>query len=429
MRRIRHCIAIVGLVAAARTGSAQVVSPPEIRDPEMRELQQKHLADLKAAAQGISSHSFPYRLYFGRTLDLDETEQPRRDQRSVRFDKFRGLTVVEITANYYASYSAELMQKGDRARRTLDEVIVPMLKAAIPATIREEKVQGFAIEISHHVRKKVLGVSTENPENVAFILPRRAAERLMGATTNSEREAALMEGMLFVDREQLDGWGPRTGEIFAKTETAPAPSRVDAKPTINAEASEAIVPPVVVEREKPPAPVAPVAAIAQTEASPDRISKLQNAYQEALDRLVRELEKEAHFISYAPPAFIPFHKGAYLQLSIITTLQEKEGGSQYRMAALAFDEHIAHLIRPVLASLKTRPDFDGIDFSTSVRLAGSSSAGAVAVEFVFPTNVLIAYQDYDCTGQQLINLGFVLINGERVGLDLQSAEASLTAQR
>ena len=32
-------------------------------------------------------------------------------------------------------------------------------------------------------------------------------------------------------------------------------------------------------------------------------------------------------------------------------------------------------------------------------------------------------------GQQLINLGFVLINGERVSLDLQSAEASLTAPR
>ena len=369
MRRIKNFIAVVALVAGARTGSAQVVSPPEIRDPEMRELQQKHLAELKMVAKGISSHSFPYRFYFGRTLDLDETEQPRRDQRSIQFDKFRGLTVVQITANYYASYSAELMQKGDRARRTLDDVIVPMLKAAIPAIISEEKVQGFAIEISHHVRKKVLGVSTENPENVAFILPRQAAERLMAATTDGEREAALMEGMLFVDREQLDGWGPRNGEIFAKAETVPAPSRVDAKPAINTEAPEAIVLPVAVEHEKP---AVPVAASVQPETSPERISKLQKAYQETLDRLVHELDKEAHFISYAPPAFIPFRKGAYLQLSIITTLQEKEGGSQYRVAALAFDEHVAHLIRPVLASLKTRPDFDGIDFSTSVRMAGAS---------------------------------------------------------
>src|SRR5579864_6557953 len=426
MRRISSFLAAVALVVAgARLGLAQVISPPEIRDPEMRELQQKHLADLKAAANGISSHSFPYRLYFGRTLDLDETEQPRKDQRSMRFDKYHNLTVVEITANYYAAYSAELMQKGDRARRTLDDVIVPMLKAAIPPTISEEKVQGFAIEISHHVRKKVLGVSTENPENVAFILPRKAAERLIAAATDGQREAALMEGMLFVDREQLDGWGPRNGEMFAETENAPA-RRVDAKPAVNTEPSEAIVFPAPVEREKQ---IAPIVATVRAEASPDRISKLQSTYQEALDRLVHELDKEAHFVSYAPPAFIPFHKGAYMQLSIVTTLQEKEAGSQYRVAALAFDEHIAHLIRPVLASLKTRPDFDGIDFSTSVRLAGASGAAAVAVEFVFPTSALLAYQDYDCTGQQLINLGFVLINGERVSLDLQSAESIVTAQR
>jgi len=413
-------------MAAARTGSAQVISPPEIRDPQMRELQQKHLADLRAAANAISSHSFPYRLYFGRTLDLDETEQPRRDQRSIRFDKFRDLTVVEITANYYASYSAELMQQGDRARRTLDDVVVPMLKAVIPAVISEEKVQGFAIEIAHHVRKKVLSVSTENPENVAFILPRAAALRLIAATSPGEQEAALMEGLLFVNRDRLDGWGPRNGEIVAETEAAPAPRRVDAKPAIEAEALPVIITPLPPEPQKTPAPV--VAAV-QPEVSRDGISKLQSAHQESLDRLVRELDKEAHFVSYAPPAFIQFRKGAYVQLSITTTLQEKEGGSQYRLAALAFDEHIAHLIRPVLASLKTRPDFDGIDFSTSVRLAGVSGGGAVAVEFVFPTNALVAYQDYDCTGQQLINLGFVLINGERVSLDLQSAEANVTAQR
>jgi hypothetical protein len=33
------------------------------------------------------------------------------------------------------------------------------------------------------------------------------------------------------------------------------------------------------------------------------------------------------------------------------------------------------------------------------------------------------YEQYDITGQQLINAGFVLINGERVGLELQNAES------
>ena len=36
---------------------------------------------------------------------------------------------------------------------------------------------------------------------------------------------------------------------------------------------------------------------------------------------------------------------------------------------------------------------------------------------------LLCYEKYECTGQELINRSIVLINGERVALDLQRAEA------
>jgi len=66
------------------------------------------------------------------------------------------------------------------------------------------------------------------------------------------------------------------------------------------------------------------------------------------------------------------------------------------VAALAFDQHVAHLIRPTLAGLKTRPVFDGIDFSTSVRIPGKETSVA-AVEFIFPTAALLCYERYECT--------------------------------
>ena len=55
-------------------------------------------------------------------------------------------------------------------------------------------------------------------------------------------------------------------------------------------------------------------------------------------------------------------------------------------------------------------------------LLGEVFLQCLAVEFIFPTTALLCYERFDCTGQQLINLAFVLINGERVSLDLQSAE-------
>ena len=111
------------------------------------------------------------------------------------------------------------------------------------------------------------------------------------------------------------------------------------------------------------------------ETSPEALKSIQSSYQGVLDRMVQELNMQAHFVRYAPPAFIPFHKGLYLQLSLTTALPESAGGSQYKLAALAFDQHIAHLIRPTLAYFKEdRGDFDGIDFSTSVRLGGDKNS-------------------------------------------------------
>jgi hypothetical protein len=378
---------------------AQVVSPPEIRDPELRELQEKHFAELKAAAVAIASHQFPYRFYFSRTLDLDQDQQKTRDQRSIQFAKYGHQTVVQITGNYYAAYSDELMKREERARRTFEDVMLPLLRAEVAQLSDEPKLQGFALEISHHVRKKVLGVSGEHPENVVLVIPKAAALRLIAAPDEPTQAMALEEGTLFINGEAATIWGRMTTDAPTAPVAAPPPAQAPAP-----------VPPAVVVK---PAPAPTVAA---PEPTPEALKGLQTAYQETLDKMVRELDQTAHFVSYAPPVFVNFHKGIYLQLSIATTIQSPEPSSRYRAAALAFDEHIAHLIRPVLACFKEAPQFAGIDFSTTVKPAGQ------AVEYIFDMANLHCYAQFDCTGQQIVNSGFVLINGERVTLDLEAAE-------
>jgi hypothetical protein len=101
--------------------------------------------------------------------------------------------------------------------------------------------------------------------------------------------------------------------------------------------------------------------------------------------------------------------------------------SRYKLAALAFDEHISPLIRRVLNYFPGSQNFDGFSFSTTVRprvRPGAPLAKALSVEFFFPLESLRRYESYDCTGQQLMNDGIVLINGERVQLDLQLAEGA-----
>jgi hypothetical protein len=160
--------------------------------------------------------------------------------------------------------------------------------------------------------------------------------------------------------------------------------------------------------------------------SPAALRLQQSAYQSLFDSLVRSLDGAAHFVSYAPPVLVAFREMSYLQLSITTNLASQDAGSQYRIAALGFDRHVSRLIRPVLAMLPKDPEFDGIVFSSTTRIGNTGDSGASqSVEFFFPLGELRRFEKYDITGQQLISSGFVLINGERVGLELQSAEADV----
>ena len=65
-------------------------------------------------------------------------------------------------------------------------------------------------------------------------------------------------------------------------------------------------------------------------------------------------------------------------------------------------------------------DFDGIVFSSMIHVADGSSPEAV--EFFLPFRVMRCFASYDCTGQQLLDSGTIVINGERAALDLQIAE-------
>ena len=155
--------------------------------------------------------------------------------------------------------------------------------------------------------------------------------------------------------------------------------------------------------------------------SPASLKQLQNDNQDKIYRLLKDLEPQAHFVGYAPPLFIAFHDHIYLQLSIATNLPGSSAGSRYKLAALAFDDHVAHLIRPVATYFQGQTNFDGVVFSTSIHLTGAETPEAV--EFFLPFSAIRCYEQYDCTGQQVVSSSYVFINGERASLDLQISES------
>jgi hypothetical protein len=404
---------------------AQVLPISDISDPQSRLLQQQYQEQLRDLARDAATVRFPYPFYFSSTLDIDETKQKQLPQGSIHFDRLHEQTVLAVTGNYYVSYASSRLSSNQRARRTFEDVVLPLLKVAVTHLDRVAPFDAYAFEVAHHVHTKLLKVDTEGPENLVVIVPRGVAERLVASLDTESKQGVLLESEVFLNGEPLTLW--------LNGDEAPADvkdhylARHGGKPLL-----EPVTPPepgtLVSAHLIPQSDLLTAVrehARAEHDVSPSKLLKLESQYGDKMRRLVSDLDGQAHFVEYAPPAFIAFHNGAYLQFNVTTNLEQPAGTSQYRIAAQAFDTHVSHLLRPVARYFHDNPQFEGIDFSTTVHQQGASSSESV--EFVVPLDVLTCYEKYDCTGQELINRSIVLINGEPVTLDLLKAESDFNA--
>jgi hypothetical protein len=405
---------VLGLIGSG-TLLAQVVSPVEIKDPAMSTLQRQYMDDLSRAGEDILGIQFDYPFYLSRKLDLDQARQQVSDQHSIRFDSYKGKTVLAITGNYYAAYSAQKISSEQRARSTFLNVVMPILNVAVPRFQNNQHVQGYAIEISHHIVGKVMGVAMERPENLMVYLPRSDALKLLAAKDDTTKQAALLQGDVFLNAQPISIWlNDAVPPPAASDENA---ANAQADPANDVAVQPLIAAPVIAPKPKEPPPPPP------RDTSKDALAAVQLSNQPIVDQIVKEMEPQAHFVAYAPPKFVAFRQGIYLEFSVNSDLPVAAAGSRYKLAATAFDDHVAHLIRPLIGYFKDTHEFDGVGFSANIHLVGKGApSSSEAVEFFFPVTALRCYEKYDCTGQQLLDAGTVLINGERVALDLQAAE-------
>jgi hypothetical protein len=61
----------ITLLLAAAAGWGQVLAPEEIRDPQLRALQQKYRNELKLIPHALAGRSLPYHFYFSKRMDLE----------------------------------------------------------------------------------------------------------------------------------------------------------------------------------------------------------------------------------------------------------------------------------------------------------------------------------------------------------------------
>jgi hypothetical protein len=203
---VRGVALLVVVLGALSSLQAQAITPMELPDPKAQHLQQRHLQTLMAIGTEIEAHKFPYPFYFSRVLDVDLAKMQLADQRSIRFDYLQGSNCAgdhrQLLCGLFCGPYGFLRQNEGNFRA----VVMPLLQAEVPHFPDDSEFSAFAIEVSHHVRQKLMGVSSEQPENITVIIPVLVAQKLVDAKSDDQKQAAILDAQVFLNGQPYSLW-------------------------------------------------------------------------------------------------------------------------------------------------------------------------------------------------------------------------------
>ena len=445
------------LVLGTTAGVRAQVNPAEILDPKLKAAEQAYLPQIIALNRAIQSTKFPFNFFLSRYVGLDPARQREADTRGVEFVKFHDQVVLKVTGNYNAAYNADLLTQNQRAARTFQDVIVPILRLVTQDIPSNVSCDAMGFEISYHVRRQNRNYDYEGKEILVVVFEKADAYSFLPAPRDSERQDILNRSQVYVDGkdfglaleerdpfpveglERADRQSPNRGTQPEVVSASPA--AVKASPASETRLSSAYqsVLPSLPDPDKQkaeaaglggsgsadspthsaPAPASPSPGVA-TQADADR---LQTRYQARLDALGKEGTAKFHFVDYAPPSFVVFRNQVYLQLTLRNpTRFDPQAASIYRRAAQSFDLFLAPQLKPLVDMLPAEAAFAGLDVTVLDQLAPQSASSSEALEFVCPLKPLRQFVNADITNQELINQSVVLVNGVRIALNLQQVE-------
>jgi hypothetical protein len=423
---LTHALVAFAIALLAATSGFAQVSPIEIVNPKLRSAEQEYLPQLQYLQHTIGETQFPLPFVLTRYVGLDPARQTSMDPRGLEFVYFQNRILLKTSGFYTAAFNSDQLTQNERASRTFQEVVVPILGLIGDQLSLDMRCDGVGFEIAYHVRASRKSSDFEGREILAVVFDRADAVAFLSASGNEQRQAILNRSGIYVDarpfRLALGQKNPLGEEMLGLAEaglaTSPLPVSLAgmrqsiANPRFTT-ATPSSTPPVTPTVDLKPAPT-PVF-------SSDDVDRLQAQYQPQLDALLKENGAQFRLVDYAPPSFALYHKQLVLQFTFRNTAAfDKNTSSIYKRAAQTFDLFLAPQLKALVPNLPT-DQVEALDFSILNRL-GNQKDGSEAVEFICPLKSIRPFIEDGITSQDLIDQSLVLVNGVRINLHLESVE-------
>jgi hypothetical protein len=432
-----HALQTFAVILLAVGSAFAQVSPGEIANPKLKAAEETYLPQLRSLQHEINETQFPLPFILTRYVGLDPARQTSLDTRGLEFVYFQNRVLLKTSGFYTAAFNSQQLTQNERASRTFQEVIVPILRLIVHEIRPDVVCDGIAFEIAFHARAQRKDSDFEGREILAVVLDRADAFAFLSESGNEQRQTILNRSGIYLDAqpfglalgqkdslniEALGELGSReAGSTSSPPSAATRLSTANPRLALTAATSPAHAVPAGTGTTDIVSPSA-AATIPKAVASPADAERRQAQFQPQLDALLKADGAKFHLVDYAPPSFALYHKQLVLQLTFRNPSGfEKSTSSIYKRAAQTFDLFLAPQLKALLPKLPEDLQVDALDFSVLNRL-GNEKDASEAVEFICPLRSIQSFVEDEVTGQDLINESVVLVNGVRIHLDLELVE-------
>jgi len=387
------------------------VSPTEVKNPRAKADEQKYMPQLVSLQKSIGAANFPFTFRLARYLDAKPGQRAALDSNGLEFVYFQDKVVLKVSAFYRVAFNSVQVTQNGRASQTLRQAVLPVLQLITEQMPQNYDYDAVGFEILYDARDNSGAFDYEGREVLTAVFSRDDAFALTHATSDEQRQEILNRSDLFVNgKEFAVGLGqPDPLDRATLDRTAP-------KPTVQ------------LASFTPAKTLRPVTADVSGDIAPAPSPRsgdldpagLQRKLQAEVTAVRDGNETGAPVQDAVLPSLESSGEQRQLHYTLQNTLSFDSGRSSiYKRAAQSFDLFLAPELKEIAKRVPADAKVDALHFSVLNQLGAWKNE---TVEFICPIESMRSFVENKITTQDLINKSIVLVNGVRIGVDLQLVE-------
>ena len=422
IRKLFNCAFIVFTATAVSTSAAIAafgqVSPTEVKSPRAKDDEQKYMPQLVSLQKSIGAANFPFTFRLARYLDAKPGQRAALDSNGLEFVYFQDKVVLKVSGFYRVAYNALQVTQNGRASQTLQQAVFPILRIISDEMPQNYDYDAIGFEILYDARDSGGAYDYEGREVMTAVFGRDDAFALASAATDEERQEILNRSDVFVNGKPFAlALGASDPFDLATTDrSAPQPSLKRASFT----PAKPVRPSVVASAVSPDVSDVQTVRSSESSSADFDVAGMQRKLQSEVSA-IRDGEVSG---AAMPETVLPSLETSGDQRTLHFTMQNtlsfaSERSSIYKRAAQSFDLFLAPGLKDISKRVPADASVDALHFSVLNRLGAGKNE---TIEYVCPIDSMRAFVANKITTQELINKSIVLVNGVRIGLDLQLVE-------